>query len=48
VDVYTKDGYKTSTIDDVKQWAEYAHTEETKQFFRLLKPETKESLVEVW
>jgi uncharacterized protein (TIGR04255 family) len=48
VDVYTKPGFKTGEIADVKQWAEFAHTEETKQFFRLLKQKTKESLAEVW
>jgi uncharacterized protein (TIGR04255 family) len=46
VDVFTKPGFKTSTSDEVKTWAEFAHTEEKKEFFKLLKPETKQALRE--
>ena len=46
VDVFTKAGYKATAAEDVRGWAEFAHEEEKKQFFRLLRPETKEALRE--
>jgi len=46
VDVFTNAGFKTTDAGDVRGWAEFAHGEEKKQFFRLLKQETIESLRE--
>lgn len=46
VDVSTRAGFMTTSSDDVKSWANFAHEEEKKQFFRLLKPETVEALKE--
>jgi len=40
VDVFTKAGFKATAAEDVRNWAEFAHEEEKKQFFRLLRPET--------
>jgi uncharacterized protein (TIGR04255 family) len=46
VDVSTKAGFKATAVDDVRGWAEFAHEEEKKQFFRLLRPKTIEALRE--
>lgn len=46
VDVFTKTGFRTTTADVVSEWARFAHEEEKKQFFRLLKPATIEALRE--
>jgi uncharacterized protein (TIGR04255 family) len=46
VDVYTKSGFSTTDPNYVSDWAGFAHGEEKKQFFRLLKPSTIEALRE--
>lgn len=46
VDVFTNAGFKTTDVGYVSDWAEFAHEEEKKQFFRLLKQVTIESLRE--
>lgn len=46
VDVSTKAGFKATAVGDVRDWTEFAHKEEKKQFFRLLRPETTEALRE--
>ncbi len=46
VDVFTKEGFKTTEQVVVNEWIETAHTKEKQQFFRLLTPETIESLKE--
>jgi uncharacterized protein (TIGR04255 family) len=46
VDVFTKEGFKTEVADEVKNWTGFAHEEEKRQFFRLLKPETIKALRE--
>jgi uncharacterized protein (TIGR04255 family) len=44
VDVFTNEPYETSEIKRVKDWKELAHTAEKESFFRLLTPNTIESL----
>jgi hypothetical protein len=46
VDVFTRPGYKTRDIAEVKRWAEFAHTQEKQEFFRLPKDETIQELEE--
>lgn len=46
VDVYTKAGFSTTDPNYVRDWTGFAHEEEKKQFFRLLKPKTIELLRE--
>lgn len=46
VDVYTDAGFHTTDPNHVRDWAELAHQEEKKQFFRLLKRRTVEALRE--
>lgn len=46
VDVFTKDAFKTRKEAEVKDWLEFAHTHEKKQFFRLLTSSTIDQLKE--
>jgi uncharacterized protein (TIGR04255 family) len=46
VDVFTQDGFQTTERDVVTSWIEDAHTKEKEQFFRLLTPQTIQSLKE--
>jgi uncharacterized protein (TIGR04255 family) len=44
VDVYTKESYRTSDVEEVKRWLEMAHDNEKKQFFQLLTEDSIEAL----
>jgi len=46
VDVFTKDNFKTKDIKKVKEWVDFAHIEEKKEFFRLLTDDTINTLKE--
>lgn len=40
VDVFTKDEFQTTKIDEVKTWVDLAHDHLKREFFHVLKPET--------
>ena len=46
VDVFTRDGYESTSKADVVSWLEAAHAKEKQQFFRLLTSDTIKSLEE--
>lgn len=46
VDVFTKPSARIKSAEDAKAWLEVAHTREKEQFFRLLKPNTVQELME--
>jgi uncharacterized protein (TIGR04255 family) len=46
VDISTKDVFRTKEAARVKDWVEFAHTNEKEQFFRLLTDETIDALRE--
>jgi uncharacterized protein (TIGR04255 family) len=46
VDVSTKDSFKTTEANVLRDWVEFAHTIEKEQFFRLLTDETIDTLKE--
>ena len=46
VDVFTKEGFRTSDAQGVKGWVEWAHTMEKEQFFRLLTDATIDAMEE--
>lgn len=46
VDVFTNEGFGTADRAVVREWVEFAHTEEKREFFRLLKQQTIDALRE--